>query len=179
MKKYAGILLVLLSAYSNAGIRISAGAGEGSVDFSDEPTYEANISDKGRLALASYVGYETSNLLIFDVGLGVLTNLSDFGFGDTVHFKTFEALIGYRINCNKVYIEPKLGFSKWKLTLEEAAFTSSDEETKYQDSGHDPMAMLTAGYMFAGHVGISLSYKYQDYPHGNGQSTLLGFDFKF
>jgi hypothetical protein len=179
VKKNVCILLVLFSSYSNAGIRVSAEAGEGRVDFSDAPTYETNFSGKGGFALASYIGYETDEMFIFDVGLGVLTNLSHFGFGDMVDFSTVEVLIGYRINYNKVYIEPKVGYSKWELTIKEGVFTSSDEQRKYQDSGHDPMVMLTAGYMFGSHFGISLSYKYQDYSHGDAQSTLLGFDFKF
>jgi hypothetical protein len=179
MKKYVCILLVIFSSYSNADIRISAEAGKGRVDYSDGPTYETNVSGKGSFALASYIGYETNEMFIFDVGLGVLTNLSVFGFDDSSSFKTYEVLIGYRINYKKVYIEPKIGYSKWKLTIEEGSFTSSDEKRKYQDSGHDPMVMLTTGYMFGSHFGISVSYKYQDYSHGDAQSTLFGFDFKF
>jgi hypothetical protein len=128
MKKYVCILLVLLSSYSSADIRISAEAGEGSVDFSNAPTFETNVSGEGSFALASYIGYETDEMLIFDVGLGVLSNFSFFGFGDTGNFKTYEELIGYRFNYKRVYIEPKVGYAKWKLTIKEGAFTNSGEK---------------------------------------------------
>jgi hypothetical protein len=68
-----------------------------------------------------------------------------------------QVFIGYRINYNKVYIETKVGYPKWELTIKEGVFTDSDEKRKYQDSGHHPMVMLTAGYMFGSYFGISLS----------------------
>lgn len=178
MKKYVCFLSIFFCSYTLADFRMSAEVGEGSVDYSDTPAFEANVSDEGSFALASYIGYETDEMLIIDLGLGLLNNFSFFGFGDKGSFRSYEVLFGYRINYNRLYIEPKIGYSKWKLTLEEAALTSSDKNRKYQDSGHDALLTLTAGYMLGRHFGISVTYKYQDYSHGDAQSTLLGFDFK-
>jgi hypothetical protein len=39
-----------------------------------------------------------------------------------------QVLIGYRSNYKKIYIEPKVGHSKWELTIKEGVFTGSDEK---------------------------------------------------
>ena len=178
MKKYVCFLPILFRSYTLADFRMSAELGEGRVDYSDTATYEANVFDEDGFALASYIGYETDEMLIIDLGLGLMNNFSFFGFGDTGSFKSYEVLFGYRLNFNELYIEPKIGYSKWELTIEDAELTSSDNQSKYQDSGKDAMAKLTAGYMLGRHFGVSVTYKYQDYSHGYAQSVLLGFDFK-
>ena len=190
MKKYACLLLFIVSVNSNAGIRFSIGLGEGGVDFSDAENFDTQSVRKDNFALASYLGYATDSMVILDVGRGLLSNFSALGYGDAFLFQTVDALVGYHFRHKNIYIEPKVGYSKWKLKLEEAEFfldseedgpffNGSDEKQKYKDSGYDPMGMLTAGYMFGRHFGISLSYRYQDYPDGDVKSTLLGFDFKF
>jgi hypothetical protein len=39
-----------------------------------------------------------------------------------------QVFIGYRINYSKVYIDTKVGYSKWELTIKEGVFTGSDEK---------------------------------------------------
>ena len=182
MRIFVLLLLISVTTYGYAGdMRLNIGYGRGDIELSREFQFENGNAGKNSLAGVIYLGYITSSHVIFDLGVSKVTD--DFPFllsgTDNVHFDSYEALIGYQFRSGHIYIEPKLGYSKWKIDLEEGWIFNPGEEERRKGSGSDMFSMVTAGYRFGETFGLSLSYKHQEFDYGKVGSVLVGLDFAF
>lgn len=179
--KFTFVIFLLLfssSCFSDA-IRMGFGAGGGGVDVSSGFNGDDNYAASGSISTSLYLGYMLNNAIVIDLAYGEITDDIVLGAVDNIHFKTYEALLGYRFYFEKFYLEPKLGYAKWNVELEEGAFLNSGPEQKIEESGSDPLVALVAGYKFLPVFGMSISYKYIDFGYGSADSVYLGFDFEF
>ena len=172
------LLLFSGSCFSDA-IRMGFGVGRGNVDVSSRFNGGDNYADDVSLSASAYLGYILNNNIVIDLVYGEMSDDIYFGVFEDIHLDTYEALLGYRFNFEKFYLEPKLGYAKWDFELEESDFLNSGSEQKIKESGSDPLVALVAGYRFTSVFGMSMSYKYLDFEYGNADSVHLGFDFEF
>lgn len=182
MKICIFFLLISICTFSYAGnTRLNINIGKGDINLSQDFQFEDSGVGKDSLAYAVYFGYVTDNNLIFDVGINKVTDDFPFllGLTDNLHFDSYEAMFGYQFRYGHAYVEPKLGYSNWKINLDEGWLLNPGAEESIKDNGSDIFFMATAGYRFVKTFGLSVSYKYQDFDHGKTKSILIGFDLAF
>ncbi len=177
--KLALVSLLFCSSCLSDEFRLGFGVGRGNVDLSSGAVFNGYDATGDAVSGVLYGGYLFDNGILIDLQYGSMTDDVLFGSFDSVHLDTYEVLVGYRFEYNSFYFEPKVGYAKWDLDLQEGAFLHPGPEGKTNIDGSDPLATLAVGYSFSSVFGMSLSYKYQDLEHASADSYYLNFDFKF
>jgi len=178
MKALVAGLMILTTSVCAAENRLMFGLGTGDVAVPRALVTDSTAGDN-TLALSAYFGHTFDSGVIADVGLTAMTDDVFFGANDNVRFGALEALFGYRLQYDQIYMEPKIGYSRWRRTVEEGQFLNPGSEYKRSDNGGDPLYMLTIGYRLSESFGLSLSYKYQELNDRKADAVLLGFGFPF
>jgi hypothetical protein len=171
--------MFFFSAQACSEVRFSFAIGESDIELSNDYEFEDNTAGDDASYTDIHVGYLTDYNLIFDLGFSSINDDYYFGADDNIRFESLEALLGYLFKYKRLYIEPKIGVARWELELEEGRLFNFWPEEKREDNGTDIFLMITAGVRFTDLFGISLSYKHQDFDHGEVKSLLFGFDFEF
>ena len=179
MKYLLAVISLLLSCNGfSENFRLGVGAGQGDVSLSSALNESGNYAGDKLISAFIYAGYVFENGFLIDVQYNSLTDDILAGANDNLHLNSFDVLVGYRFISDKLYIEPKIGFSSWDLELEEGAFLNPGPEQKSEASGSDPLLSFSVGYNFSPSFGMSLQYKYLDIEDGNADSLSLVFDFQ-
>ena len=180
MKPKIALLLAALTGNVYADeIRLGLSTGHGDIKLSDKFSTRDSYAGEGALSGSIYVGYIFDDKYVVDLAYSSTGDDLFIGLVDNVHIDSYDLQFGYRFNFDKIYIEPKLGLSRWDLKLEEGFLLNPGPEEVAEDSGTDVFYSLASGYNFNNGFGLSLSYKHFEFEHGKTTSVQLGADFKF
>lgn len=188
--RFVVLVSILLwgSSVAYAGdTRLSFGFGRSEIDLDsivfDVAGFGSAETGDPTLATMAFFGYAFDSNLVIDLGytsittdtfIGELIPFSDLT--DALHYDSFDLLIGYLYKNGGLYVEPKVGFAKWDIELDEATFLANGPLGKWKQSGFDPQFMLTVGVRFVELFGMSVSYRYVDFSEGDVATVSLGFD---